>query len=266
MRARPYARHARTSAPPLFGSRGGSRSRRGLSSSYVSLGDLDLGALPFGAARNYGSAAVEAWRDDVAAQAGDLPHEFLMAWIAYESGGNPCEWTKYAEAGIFQLMPPDNIARAGTTMAAQHPVPPCAAGAGSSAGRSSLTDDQAYEQVRAGIAYVNYCRTVAHALLDKYGYTWSESDWSFWATVKMVFNLPGAIPKLLQAGYDGWDGPPPDWSTMMKFSTPNATTVNAQMVGQYGEGGGSMLGALASPDALLIGGIAIGLWYLFRRS
>jgi hypothetical protein len=284
--ARPAARTAsrspRSSAPALFGGgrRASSRVDGGVDWAspsagenawyeHVGLGDVgDIQSLPYGAARNYGSPAVEAWRDLVTEMAGTMPVEWLLAWIAYESGGYPCELTYLGEAGIYQLMPGDNMTVAGTTPALQHPVPPCAAGTGGhTVTRADLTDDQAREQVRAGLAYADYCRKRARALLDKFGYDWPESDWSFWALAKQVFNLPGAIPAMLQAGIDGNAGTPPsDWPTMMRYATANATTNNAQIVGQYGQGGGSLFGPLRDPVTVLtLAAFGVAAYFIWKR-
>lgn len=265
----------------LFGGRRslGGLGGHGKTSPYVrtgrarALGDFS-GDLPYGVARNYGTPAVEAWRDLVEKHAGDLPVEFLLAWIGWESGGDPCSWTSYQEAGIFQLMPPDNLAQAGTTMAMMHPVPPCGAGSGSPRGsRAQLSDDVADEQVRAGVQYVNYCREYVRQKLAQFNYNWDESDYGFWALVKMVHALPSAVGKMLQAGIDGSGGDhPTDWETLKNYAlgagVVNTTlTRNAESVGQYGAGGGSMITALTGGSSTLVtaAAVAFGLWYLLKQ-
>ena len=220
------------------------------------------------------NASVEQWRSDAAAQMGSLPLNFLLMWIQVESNGNPCSWTSLQEAGIFQLMPPDNIAQGGTSMAAQHPVPPCVSGSQTTAYRSSLTDDQAYEQVRGGIQYVNYCRAQADAQLALYGYAgkpgWTDSDWSYWAMVKMWHVLPGRIPGMLQAGINGAGGVPADWDDLVKYvsTVPAAWLDNARKVGLYGQGGGSIIGGITGNPVFFAGAVAglAMLLYLLKRS
>lgn len=291
MVARPFQRYASRRGGAAGGRRlppsselfGGRRARatpatgRDALSPYVSsyrgsLGDF-TGDLPYGVARNYGSPQVEAWRDLVEELAGDLPVEFLLAWIGWESGGDPCSWTSYQEAGIFQLMPPDNLTQGGTTMAMMHPVPPCGASSGSPrSSRSALPDDVAREQVRAGVQYVNYCRNYVRGKLSTYGYTWDESDYGFWALVKMVHALPSVVGKMLQAGIDGSGGDhPADWETIKRYAfaqgVVNTTlTTNAESVGQYGAGGGSVLDSLGGSSGMLgIAALTFGLWYLWKR-
>lgn len=252
------------SAPPLFGGPVGGRRP-------VYLDEVSFGRLPFGDDAVAFNASVEAWRDDISAQMGTLPLNFLMMWVQVESNGNPCSWTSLSEAGVFQLEPPDNIAQGGTTLAAQHPVPPCVAGTQTTAYRSSLTDDQAYEQVRGGVQYVNYCRDVATKWMDQYGYSgkpgWSSSDWSYWAMVKMVHVLPGRIPGMLQAGIDGNGGNvPSDWDQMTPYVTnvPANWLDNARKVGLLGQGGGTVF----NKQYLIYGALGVGalaLIYLAKK-
>lgn len=243
--------------PPLFGGPRGGRKP-------VYLNDVRFSGLGDDAVATF-NASVEQWRSDIEAQAGTLPLNFLLMWIQKESNGNPCSWTSLSEAGIFQLMAGDNISQGGTSLAAQHPVPPCSPGMQTTAYRSSLTDDQAYEQVRGGIQYVNYCRTRAEAYMSMYGYTgqpgWTDSDWSYWAMVKMVHVAPAKIPSMLQAGINGSGGVPSDWDQMMRYVSgiPSSWTDNARAVGIYGQGGGTvfnkqylMYGALAAGGLLLL--------------
>lgn len=217
------------------------------------------------------SPTTEQWRDLVTSMAGDLPINFLMAWIDKESGGNPCDATSLQEYGIFQLMSPDNIATAGTTVAQMHPAPPCVAGnVRTISSFSALTSDQANEQVRAGIQYVNAARTRAHQMLDAAGYTdgWTENDASFWQMVKMVFNGPAAVPASLLNATAQLGTNPSDWATWRSTVTtiPSSWLDNAEQVGAYGAGGGSVFSSLTSPMSLLVIGGALALFaYLWRR-
>lgn len=263
--------------PRILGARPENRRYRSIGANYYALG-VDDQSLPCPSGSSLCPpflASVEAWRDDVTMQAGTIPVDFLLAWIMVESAGNPCSWTNYGggEGGIWQLMANDNLTNAGTTMAQQHPVPPCTSGAQTTAGRASLTDDQAYEQVRAGIQYVNYCRSRVDAWLAMYGYTdqpgWSDSDWSYWALVKQVHAAPAYIPTLLAAGVAG-GSVPADFDAMMTFS-PSYNTSNARRVGVFGEGGGSYATAalsLLSGDNkfIVIAALGVGLLYLLHKN
>lgn len=218
--------------------------------------------------------SVEDWRDLVTSKAGDLPINFLMAWISRESNGNPCSYTKFAEAGIFQLMNGDNMNFGNTTLAAQHPAPPCTAGIQTTAYFASLTPDQQNAQVQAGIDYINnYARPQAHRYLDAAGYSWDESSGSFWILVKQVFDSPAMIPGVLAAATAELGSPPPDWATL-KTTTAGSQidpSGNAQFVGSYGDGGGSVLSSLfpsaTSPASLLViaGGLALFSYLYWSR-
>lgn len=216
-------------------------------------------------------ATTEAWRDLVTSMAGDLPIGFLMAWIDRESAGDPCSYTSAGEAGIFQLLPPDNMAAGNTTPAQQHPVPPCIANAQSVIGLSQLTSDQANAQVQGGIDYINnYARARAHALLDAAGYTdgWTENDASFWQMVKLNHALPAPIAGTLANAVNVLGSVPPDWATWRSTVTtiPAKELDNAEQVGAYGAGGGSVFSSLTSPASLLvIGGALLLFAYLWRR-
>lgn len=216
-----------------------------------------------------GGANTEAWRPLVEEYAGTLPINFLLKWIDWESAGNPCSWTYLKEAGIFQLEPPDNLAVAHTTMAQQHPTPPCVNGVQTSAGIASLTKDQAIAQVQGGINYVNYCRDKARGYLKAAGYTWSESDWSFWAAVKWIHIAPAFLPKMLQQGIDGFGGVPPDWLAMTAFVTgmPDNWLQNAYEVGLLGQGGGrSLLASLGKTTTyVMLAATAVALVVLLKQ-
>lgn len=228
-----------------------------------SLADIPAGTLPcpsMGGMCPPFYQYVEQWRDDVKKQMGSLPIDFLMAWVQIESLGSGCSDTKYSEVGIFQLMAGDNIAQGGTTVDQQHPSPPCIPGQSTHVWRDGFTTDQAYEQVRAGIQYANYCRTSAEAAMKAAGYLdqpgWSDKDWSYWAMVKMWHVSPANAPKLMYAGSSGAGGIPADWDDMMQYAggiVPVSWTDNARSVGIFGDGGGSVLGYLNSPTIVSVG-------------
>lgn len=285
--SRPFNRRP---LPPLWDGGGARRSSLGAStlgprgrnvkltslagSNYIrAMGDIAAGSLPCPSGSGYCppfNASVELWRDDVAAQAGTKPVDFLLAWMQVESNGNPCSWTSLAEAGVFQLMNGDNLVQGGTTLAQQHPVPPCVSGSQTTAYRTSLTDDQAHEQVRAGMQYIGYCISKVDAMLGLYGYAdqpgWTDSDWSYWAMVKMVHVAPATLPGMLTAGLKS-GGIPADWDQMMTYVTgiPASWTDNARKVGVFGAGGGSVLSAITNDPfvPLAIGGL-VALWFLTR--
>lgn len=214
--------------------------------SQLGLGDVDWTFSP----------TTEAWRPLVESYAGDIPVNFLMAWIERESGGNPCSYTSMGEAGLFQLMPPDNIAQAGTSVGALR-----AACVGSTQQRSrALTVDEMNEQVRSGVQYVNAMRAIAHAKLDANGVDWSEDSPDFWQFVKLQHAYPGPSSGWLANATMQLGAPPANWAEMRStISGYDTVLANAEWVGAFGAGGGS----LPIMKYALGGLIAWGVYQLF---
>lgn len=267
----------------LFGGRRSRGRRPKIVGGLRGFGDVDDGSLPCptgsGMCPPFNST-VEQWRDDVKGYAPDLPTDFLCAWIQIESQGSVCSDTSYAEVGIFQLMPPDNIARGNTTVAQQHPVPPCSTGSSSYVWRSQVSDDIAHDQVQGGIDYVRYCITYAEAQLSALGYLnqpgWSSSDWSYWAMVKMVHVAPAPIMGMLTRGMSG-GAIPADWDEMIAngggTGVPASWIANARAVGIFGQGGGTIVSTitntLTSTRGLFMIGLGVGalaLLYLAKKN
>ena len=179
------------------------------------------------------SAEVERWRPLVNQLAGDLPVNFLLAWIQRESDGNPCSYTKYGEAGIFQLMPPDNITTAGTTLSALRAG--CAGGTQSQF--RQLSAAERYEQVRSGVQYVNHMRTIAHDKLDAAGVRWPESSKDFWAVVKLQHAYPAPTSRWLAGAQQQLGHPPRSWAELRStIDGYEAYLNNAEWVGSFGGG------------------------------
>lgn len=170
------------------------------STNLVGLGDIPIWGVnpPF-------NAYVEQWRPLITQlAAGNYPVEFLLAWIDFESNGNACDYemgTGKPEVGVFQLQYPDNIADAGSTIDALHPVPPCSDASSRYVSIDNFTRDQANEQVRSGLQYVQYCMDYVRQHSSQYGYpAWDESTADFWSLVKMVHVGPAALKSMLQQG------------------------------------------------------------------
>lgn len=206
--------------------------------------------------------SVEIWRPAIEKAAGDLPVEFLLAWIQRESDGNPCSYTSMHESGIFQLMPPDNTNVAGTTEAALR-----TACVGSSMRLDhALTSDEVNEQVRSGIQFVTYARQYAHDQLNAVGADWPETSADFWRMVKMVHVSPVAVRRLADAAQH-YGRAPQSWDEYAQVAAnyvPQGWIDNAEWVGSFGEGGGSKLRGFFASDwgKIAIGiGIAATLWY-----
>jgi hypothetical protein len=179
-------------------------------------------------------ARVEAWRPLLAQYAGDIPVDFLLAWVQRESNGNVCSYTRLRESGIFQLMPPDNTNAGGTTEAALRT---------SCIGNTQLrlrpaTPAENTLQVTSGIRYVEYARARTRAKLAAAGATWSESSPDFWMAVKLYHALPSAL-NYLQTYTKIYGRPPRNWAEFTSV-IPSADTrslawlENARWVGSFG--------------------------------
>ena len=196
-------------------------------------------------------ASVERWRSRVAAAAGDLPVDFLLAWIQRESDGNPCSYTSMHESGIFQLMPPDNMITGGTTEAALRPA--CS---GQSATRS-FTNAELDEQVRSGIRYVRAMRDVVRKKLAKTGVNWSESSPDFWRVVKLQHAYPGPTEAWLAGARAALGRAPATWAEMRSTISGYATVLNnAEWVGGFGGGGGSASSGSTVKLVIILGTLA----------
>lgn len=157
---------------------------------------------------------------------GDIPYPFLLAWIAIESGGNACPVTSYGEAGIFQLMPPDNMTEAGTT------ADKLRDGCGTDGG---LTLAARVENIVSGVRYINAQRAKVA--------TWapwaSSSTVDYWRLVKMCHVAP-AVVKSHGPSSTSWD----DFVSKASAAGVSSSWLeNAAAVGAYGSSPLLTLGA-----------------------
>jgi hypothetical protein len=184
--------------------------------------------------------------------------DYWLAWIKRESGGNPCSYTSLRESGLFQLMPPDNTARGGTTEALLRAA--CAAGQTQS---RPLTDAEVREQMVSFSRYLAYITDRAREKLAAAGVTWSESSPDFWKMVKFQHTLPAPTATWLAAAKAGLGRPPRSWNELVPFAPqagiPAKWVENASWVGSYGGGGEIpiLIAALAAGAGLM--------YYLWRK-
>lgn len=196
--------------------------------------------------------SVELWRPALGDARGDIPLEFLLAFIQRESNGNPCSFTKYREAGIFQLMPGDNQNVAGTNEAALRAG--CTGDTQSPSMMWSVPQATRDAQVVSGIQYVQWARGEVH----KYSQI-PETSPDFWRLVKMIHVAPAIVHRFGPAA--------PDWDTFRAAAlvggTPASWLDNAEWVGGYGVGGGDSVILAGVPDwlTILLGvGTGLVLW------
>lgn len=204
-------------------------------------------------------ASVEAWRPliqrYVPSPAGGI--DFWLAWIQRESGGNPCSYTSLRESGLFQLMPPDNTAKGGTTEAALR-----TACSGSTRTRS-LSEAEVREQILSFDRYLRYITGRARDKLASVGASWNESSPDFWQLVKFQHTLPAPTVPWLQAAKAGIGRAPANWTELGPYAgtagIPAKWVENARWVGSFG-------GGVQIP--LVIAAIAGGsllMYYLWRK-
>ena len=131
-------------------------------------------------------APVEAWRSLIEAKAPELPTDFVLMWVRYESYGNPCALgVKGHEAGIAQTWHPDDD-RYGATYDELRAA--CVEDSQDLA--RSLTDDEKDLQVASLVGLVRSSRDAARAQMARAGVTWPETSSDFWKLVKLRHALP----------------------------------------------------------------------------
>jgi len=153
-------------------------------------------------------SSVEAWRELVTANARGLPVEFLLAWISYESGGNPASLGAITEVGIFQIDMQDGPRFGGDVNTLHRNFAPASSGTATRA----LTAAEKLLQVTSGIAMVAAYRDASRTKLKAVGADWPEGSSDFWCLVKMHHGLP-ALPRDFLPAFKRAKGRAPDtWS------------------------------------------------------
>ncbi|HET9061831.1 MAG TPA: hypothetical protein VFO62_00950 [Candidatus Binatia bacterium] len=185
--------------------------------------------------------------------------DFWLAWIQRESGGNPCSYTSLRESGLFQLMPPDNTGRGGTT----EQLLRAACVAGSQSLSRSLNENDVREQMVSFQRYLAYITQRTRDKLAQVGASWSESSPDFWQLVKFQHTLPAPTVPWLQAATAALGRPPANWAELAPYASaagvPAKWVENARWVGSYGTGG---------QIPVVIAALAVGsavMYYLWRK-
>jgi hypothetical protein len=235
----------------------------------------------------------EDWRPLAETMAGDIPIDFIIAWIDKESGGNPCNETpdpNLREVGIGQWCSAgdcaDNLTMAGSTYAAQHPSPPCVQGANTYATYGMLTPQQQTDQMQALVTYINAARSRVDDLLSAAGTIWIDNGEDYWKLVKMIHALPGAIASGLAACTAATGQPCNDWdgfssaargiwgTTAKGLKRINDVLANANDVGMWGATSDSTVDNIVKTfqydstlPLMIFGllGLGVGAWWYGRR-
>lgn len=133
-------------------------------------------------------APVEAWRSLIERKATgtDVPVDFLLTWVRYESYGNPCALgIPGKEAGIAQTYHPDDDRYGATFDELRAPCVP-----GKQERARALTSAEKDLQVGSLVALVKGARDATRAHMARAGVTWPESSPDFWKLVKLRHALP----------------------------------------------------------------------------
>jgi len=158
---------------------------------------------------------------------GAVPIEFLLHWVAAESGGEPCATgvcldasgaqvacsspaaTFNREAGLFQLWFKSPVTTVhGTTSSALRAA--CAGTSGRQ--RRALSPNEQAAQVQAGVAMVLAAARVAAAQLTAVGAQWPQDTADFWSFVKLQHALPLVAAEVLPLVARALGRPPANWN------------------------------------------------------
>ena len=233
--------------------------------------------------------STEAWRPLVKRFAGDIPVDFVMAWIDGESHGLECAvGIPGREAGIFQTMHPGDDQHGATF--SQLRVN-CIGG--TQERFRPLTEEERILQMSVGIRKVQAKLQRARTILAQHGVRWPESSIDFWNFVKLGHGLPAIQSDLLPRIIARLGRPPANWDEFARevmatpvSGMPNALVpfaqapslrgrqnriadvlANAESSGKFG--GGLLANIRANPilaGAMFMGAGGVLLYILVKRS
>jgi hypothetical protein len=156
---------------------------------------------------------VERWRHEVEKRAQDLPVNALLEWIRIESGGDMDASGLSNEAGIWQLMFPDD-ARYGASLDALKAL---AVKSRTQNPRdiSWLSDADLDMQVGSGIRKVAAARDLVRRVFAANNVSWPETSFDFGSAVKQIHAAPAVITELVPK-ITRQSGPPSSWADLRR--------------------------------------------------
>lgn len=207
------------------------------------------------------SAGVEALSPYLQRLGGDLPQDFLKAWLTKESGGQACSIGVIGvEAGYFQTWHPDDDIF-GQTYSQLRTVCPDPT---SQAQSRPQTEDEKIAGINAGLRYVRDRVNRARATLASVGADWDESQADFGMMVKLIHGAgPTGAATFLRSATQNLGRPPETFAELIQANTvpdPHGTLGNAVDVGKFWTGMSATTGII-----LIIGAATAYAVYQFLK-
>lgn len=167
-----------------------------------------------------------------------IPVAFVLAWIQHESGGNPCAVGfpgevdrngQPLETGILQLMSPDDIRLADTTVTEMRAncsanihfpgltrhspkAAICAARLAEEKPARPLTADEMNKHAAKSVGYLAAVARIVDASFARHGVSWPRTSIDYWTMVK-AYHAGEAIPtEGLDASVKGLGHAPSSWA------------------------------------------------------
>jgi hypothetical protein len=153
------------------------------------------------------SSSVERWRGPVSAVAGEIPVDFLLAWIDHESSGrSTIPVSSIGERGAFQIYPDEakQIGYSDAQFAALSTE-------GDPPSGGSLNAD-------SGVRVARYYMGKANSVLSQVGADWGSSG-SYWTLVKLFHGAPAVAKEGMVAVSKYLGRAPSDWTEFAYYLT-----------------------------------------------
>ncbi len=150
--------------------------------------------------------SITRWLPVVSAEAvaAGVPVDFAMAYLAIESGGNPCEVGERSavgpdgeprEVGLFQIYNPDDFEalKAKASELRTYCVKPAPGTPNPQRLSRKMTSDEMIRHVKLGIDNIKRQQRTADRFLTSNHVMWNPSGPDYWSFVKLVHGLPSIV-------------------------------------------------------------------------